>query len=138
MALSRRPILVWMIFLGYTAVSIAGIGLLFLLTSGLYDLPPEQRALLAGMGVFDRVAGYLLAGMTIVGVFLLFRLKRVAVSVLFITLALDAATKVITFYRFDLADYVAVEGLVGQLAGSVLFALVYLYARWLAKKGVLA
>lgn len=137
MALTRRPLLVWVIFLGYTVVSVAGIGLLLLLTSGLYDLAPEQRALLAGMSVFDRVAGYILASTTIIGVFLLFRLKRLAVPVLFLTLALDVAAKLVTFFRFDLADYVAVEGLVGQAAGSVLFALVCVYARRLAKKGVL-
>jgi len=134
----RRPILVWIIFIGYTVVSLANIGLMFLLTSGLYDLSLEQRRLLSGMSVFDRVIGYMLAAMLIVGAFLLFRLKKRAVSVLLLTLALDVAAKLVTIIRYDLAESVSTAGLAGPLVGSFILGLVCVYARTLDRRGLLS
>lgn len=133
----KRPFLVWIIFLGYVTISVANIGLMFLLTSGLYDLSPEQRALLAGMSVFDRIIGYILAAMLIVGAFLLFRLKKRAVPVLALTLVLDVAGKLMTIVNHHMADTVAPAALAGQFVGSFILLLVCVYARSLGRRGVL-
>ncbi len=134
----RRPLLVSLIFFVYLFISLAEIGLMFLITAGAFDLPPQTAAAIESMDMADRIAGYVIAALVVVGVFLLYRMKRRAVPVLLLALALDAAGKIAAWFRHGLDKAMDPSGLSASFAGTALFALVCLYAWRLGKKGRLA
>ena len=85
----RRPLPVWIIFLFYTISSVYSSLSVFLITSGAVDLPPEQQAYVAKFTTFDMVIGYVVSAITVVGAFLLFRLKKAAVRTLFLAFGVN-------------------------------------------------
>lgn len=134
---TRRPILVWIIFLFYLISSIQVIMGMFFIAAGGVDMPPEQQALLVRFTVFDRVIGYANAAVTLIGVSLLFMLRRQAVSVLAIAFALNLFSTAVVWYRFDIPANTSPKGILAQILGIVLFGAVVFYSWRLGKRGVL-
>ena len=134
----RRPLPVWIIFLFYSISSIYSILSVFLITSGAFDMTPEQQAYVARFTTFDMVIGYIVAAVTIIGAFLLFRLKKAAVPTLFLALGVNIFSSAIFYLKNDPTTVIDPSGLLYQAGGMVLFAVVCLYARHLARHGVLS
>ncbi|WP_428569287.1 MAG: hypothetical protein ACP59X_10860 [Solidesulfovibrio sp. DCME] len=134
----KRPILVWVIFLFYLVSSVQVIVGLFFVTAGGVEMAPEQQAYLAKFSVMDRVIGYINAGLTLVGVTLLFSLRRQAVNVLALAFACNLFSTALVWYKTDPAAVIAPAGLIAQALGIVLFGAVVFYAWRLSKRGVLA
>lgn len=133
----KRPILVWVIFLFYLVSSVQVIVAMFFVTAGGVDMAPEQMAYLARFGVMDRVIGYLNAAVTLVGVTLLFGLRKQAVNVLALAFALNLFSTSVVWVKTDPAALVSPTGLIAQGLGIGIFGLVVYYAWRLGKRGVL-
>jgi hypothetical protein len=133
----KRPILVWVIFLFYLMTSILQVMIMFFVTAGGVDMAPEQMAYLARFGVMDRVIGYLNAFVTLVGVTLLFGLRKQAVNVLALAFALNLFSTSVVWIKTDPMALVSPTGLIAQGLGIGIFGLVVYYAWRLSKRGVL-
>ncbi len=133
----KRPILVWIIFLFYLVSSVQVIVGLFFVTAGGVEMAPEQQAYLAKFTVMDRVIGYINAGLTLVGVTLLFSLRKQAVSVLAVAFACNLFSTAVVWVRTDPASVISPTGLIAQAVGIAIFGAVVYYAWRLGKRGVL-
>lgn len=133
----KRPILVWVIFLFYLVSSVQVIVGLFFVTAGGVEMTPEGQAYLAKFTVWDRVIGYVNAGLTLVGVALLFALRKQAVNVLALAFALNLFSTAVVWFRTDPASVIAPTGLIAQAVGIALFGAVVWYSWRLLKRGVL-
>ena len=133
----KRPILVWVIFLFYLVSSIQVIVGMFFVAAGGVDMAPAQQAYLAKFSVADRIIGYLNAAVTLVGVTLLFGLRRQAVNVLALAFALNLFSTAVVWLKTDPAAVIAPAGLVAQAVGIILFGAVVFYAWRLDKRGML-
>jgi hypothetical protein len=133
----KRPILVWVIFLFYLVSSVQVIVAMFFVTAGGVDMAPEQQAYLAQFNVMDRVIGYINATVTLIGVTLLFGLRKQAVNVLALAFALNLFSTTVVWIKTDPAALVTPTGLIAQGLGIVIFGLVVFYAWRLGKRGIL-
>jgi hypothetical protein len=133
----KRPILVWVIFLFYLVSSVQVIVAMFFVTAGGVDMAPEQQAYLARFSVMDRVIGYVNAGVTLVGVTMLFGLRKQAVNILALAFALNLFSTAVVWFKTDPASVVAPAGLAAQILGIVIFGLVVFYTWRLGKRGYL-
>ncbi|WP_029459876.1 hypothetical protein [Solidesulfovibrio alcoholivorans] len=133
----KRPILVWIIFLFYLVSSVQVIVGLFFVTAGGVEMAPEQQAYLAKFTVMDRVIGYINAGLTLVGVTLLFSLRKQAVSVLAAAFACNLFSTAVVWVRTDPASVISPTGLTAQAVGIAIFGAVVYYAWRLGKRGML-
>jgi hypothetical protein len=133
-----RPLPVWIIFLFYSISSIYSALSVFLITSGAFELTPEQQAYVATFTTFDMVIGYVVAAITVVGAFLLFRLKKAAVPALFLALGVNVFSSAVFYLKNDPSTVIDPSGLLYQFGGIALFAIVCFYARFLARHGVLS
>ncbi|MEF3696183.1 hypothetical protein [Desulfolutivibrio sp.] len=134
----RRPLPVWIVFLFYSLSSVYSIVSVFFITSGVFELNPEQQAYVARFKTFDMVIGYLVAAITLVGAFLLFRLKKAAVPTLFLALGVNVFSSAVFYLRNDPTTVIDPSGLLYQAGGMALFAIVCFYARHLGRHGVLS
>ena len=134
----KRPILVWIIFLFYLISSVQVIVAMFFISAGGVDMAPEQQAYLAKFSVMDRVIGYVNAGLTLIGVSMLFSLKKQAVNVLALAFALNLFSTAVVWIRTDPAAVTSVKGLLAQGLGIGMFGLVVWYSWRLLKRGTLA
>ncbi|MYL84450.1 hypothetical protein GTA51_15095 [Desulfovibrio aerotolerans] len=134
----KRPVLVWIIFLFYLVSSIWVIVAMFFVAAGGVDMAPEQQAYLAKFTVMDRVIGYANAGITLVGVTLLFSLHRQAVNVLGLAFALNLFSTAVVWIKTDPAAVTSPTGLAAQALGLGTFGLVVFYSWRLLKRGTLA
>jgi hypothetical protein len=135
---TRRPVLVWIIFLFYLISSVQVIVSMFFIAAGGEGLTPEQQALIAQFSLFDRVIGYVNAAVTLVGVTMLFALRRQAVSVLAVAFALNLFSTAVVWFKTDMAAHLATKGMLAQVLGIVIFGLVVFYAWRLDKRGFLS
>lgn len=133
----KRPILVWVIFLFYLISCVQVIVGLFFVTAGGVDMAPAQQAYLAKFTVMDRVIGYVNAGLTLIGVTLLFTLRKQAVNVLALAFALNMFSTAVVWFKTDPASVTSPAGLVAQALGIALFGAVVFYAWRLGKRGML-
>ena len=134
----KRPILVWIIFLFYLISSVQVIVAMFFISAGGVDMAPEQQAYLAKFTALDRVMGYANAGLSLVGVTLLFSLRRQAVNVLALAFALNLFSTAVVWFKTDPAAVTSPTGLMAQALGIAMFGLVVFYAWRLNKRGMLA
>ena len=134
----KRPVLVWIIFLFYLVSSVWVIMAMFFVAAGGVDMAPEQQAYLEKFSVMDRVIGYANAGITLVGVTLLFSLRRQAVNVLALAFALNVFSTTVVWFKTDQGAVTTPIGLLAQALGIGVFGLVVFYAWRLNKRGVLA
>ena len=133
----KRPILVWIIFLFYLISSVQVIVAMFFISAGGVDMAPEQQAYLAKFTALDRVMGYANAGLSLIGVSLLFSLRRQAVNVLALAFALNLFSTAVVWFRTDPAAVTSPTGLLAQALGIAMFGLVVFYAWRLNKRGML-
>jgi hypothetical protein len=110
---------------------------MFFIAAGGVDMAPAQQALLARFTVFDRVIGYANAAVTLIGVSLLFVLRRQAVTVLAVAFALNLFSTAVVWYRFDIPSNTSLKGILAQTLGIVIFGAVVFYAWRLDRRGVL-
>ncbi|OLN28651.1 hypothetical protein DVDV_1526 [Desulfovibrio sp. DV] len=134
----KRPILVWIIFLFYLISSVQVIVAMFFISAGGVDMAPEQQAYLARFTALDRVMGYANAGLSLIGVSLLFSLRRQAVNVLALAFALNLFSTAVVWFKTDPAAVTSPTGLMAQALGIAMFGLVVFYAWRLNKRGLLA
>jgi hypothetical protein len=134
----RRPILVWIIFLFYLVSCVQVIVAMFFVAAGGVDMAPEQQAYLAKFTAMDRVIGYANAGLTLVGVSLLFSLRRQAVNVLALAFALNLFSTAVVWVKTDPAAVTTPAGLLTQALGIGMLGLVVFYSWRLNKRGLLA
>ena len=134
----KRPVLVWIIFIFYLISSVQVIVAMFFVAAGGVDMAPEQQAYLAKFTVMDRVIGYVNAGLSLVGVSLLFSLRKQAVNVLALAFSLNLFSTAVVWLRTDPAAVTSVQGLIGQGLGIAMFGLLVFYAWRLNKRGLLA
>ena len=134
----KRPILVWIIFLFYLISSVQVIVAMFFISAGGVDMAPEQQAYLARFTALDRVMGYANAGLSLIGVSLLFSLRRQAVNVLALAFALNLFSTAVVWFKTDPAAVTSPTGLMAQALGIAMFGLVVFYAWRLNKRGMLA
>ncbi len=85
----------------------------------------------------DRVIGYANAGITLVGVTLLFSLRRQAVNVLGLAFALNLFSTAVVWIKTDPVAVTSPTGLLAQALGLGTFGLVVFYAWRLNKRGTL-
>jgi hypothetical protein len=135
--INKRPLPVWIIFILYSLTSLYSMLSVFLITSGVFPLSPEQQAYINRFTSFDMIIGYMVAAITFIGVFLLFRLKRAAVTVLFLAFGLDVFSSGMFYLKHDPSMVVEASGFLLQAGGIALFFVVCLYARHLARSRVL-
>ena len=133
----KRPALVWIIFFFYLISCVQVIVAMFFVAAGGVDMAPEQQAYLAKFTVMDRVIGYANAGITLVGVTLLFSLRRQAVNVLGLAFALNLFSTAVVWIKTDPAAVTSPTGLLAQALGLGTFGLVVFYAWRLNKRGTL-
>ncbi|NMC48014.1 MAG: hypothetical protein GYA47_01080 [Desulfovibrio sp.] len=136
--IKNRPLPVWVIFILYSLTSLYSILSVFLITSGVFPLSPEQQAYINRFTSFDMIIGYLVAATTFIGVFLLFRLRRAAVTVLFLAFGLDVFSSGMFYLKNDPSMVIEASGYLLQASGIALFFVVCLYARHLARNHVLS
>lgn len=134
----KRPVLVWIIFLFYLISCVQVIVAMFFVAAGGVEMAPEQQAYLAKFTVMDRVIGYANAGLTLIGVTLLFSLRRQAVNVLALAFALNLFSTAVVWIRTDPAAVTTPTGLAAQALGLGMLGLVVFYASRLSKRGTLA
>lgn len=134
----KRPVLVWIIFLFYLVSCIWVIVGMFFVAAGGVEMAPEQQAYLAKFTVLDRVIGYANASLTLVGVTLLFSLRKQAVNVLGLAFALNLFSTAVVWIRTDPAAVTTPIGLAAQALGLGMLGLVVFYASRLNKRGTLA
>ena len=133
----KRPVLVWIIFLFYLISCVQVIVAMFFVAAGGVEMAPEQQAYLAKFTVMDRVIGYANAGITLVGVTLLFSLRRQAVNVLGLAFALNLFSTAVVWIKTDPVAVTSPTGLLAQALGLGTFGLVVFYAWRLNKRGTL-
>ncbi|KHK02768.1 hypothetical protein [Desulfovibrio sp. TomC] len=134
----KRPILVWIIFLFYLISCVQVIVAMFFVSAGGVDMAPEQQAYLAKFTAMDRVIGYANAGITLVGVTLLFSLRKQAVNVLALAFALNLFSTAVVWFKTDPAAVTSPTGLLAQALGIGMLGLVVFYSWRLNKRGLLA
>ena len=133
----RRPLLVWIIFLFYLVSSVQVIVGMFFVAAGGVNMAPEQQAYLEQFSVMDRVIGYINPAVTLVGVTLLFGLRKQAVNVLALAFALNLFSTAVVWIKTDPMAGIAPAGLMAQVFGITLFGAVVFYAWRLGKRGLL-
>lgn len=135
---TRRPFLVWIIFFFYLVSSVQVVMSMFFIAAGGEGLSPEQQAVIAQFSMFDRIIGYVNAAVTLVGVTLLLKLRRQAVSVLAVAFALNIFSTAVVWFKTDLAARLSDKGLLAQALGIAIFGMVVFYAWRLDRRGVLS
>ena len=135
--MSKRPKLVWVVFLfnvlsvGYTALSF------FLIFSGAISVPPEQAAYFGNLSAFDWVITALTGLLNVAGAVAIFRLRKIAFHLFataFVLVILQTLVHTIT------TNFVAAlggPGVVGALIGYGISLAVCIYAWKLKARGVL-
>jgi len=133
----RRPLGVWVIFV-YYMLSSGFMLLLFVLTfSGIVALPAEHESYMDSLSAVDWFVSFAIGGLHIIAVVCLFLLRRVAVMFFLAALVLNVVSTLIYILQTDWLEAVGAAGLPGMFLGWLIMIVVILYARTLAKKGVL-
>jgi hypothetical protein len=133
----RRPILVWVIaaFIFLSAAwSIAGVWLLFSVEDA-SEMGEEAIRMREAIGPIDIAIMGLLVVLNLVGAVALFRLKRAAVTIFGIVVALTLLNQLWLFLARP--EIVAAQGPITGIVGVVLPLVFFMYASRLARRGVL-
>jgi hypothetical protein len=85
----RRPLVLWLILVYYVATAISTIILFALLRPGVLPLDAQDTALLATISAPDYAVTATASAVVVLGAVLLFALKKAALPVLYISLALS-------------------------------------------------
>jgi hypothetical protein len=113
----RRPFAVWLIFLFYllaSAWTALGLALIYM---GMIPLNESQRTYFANLTIFDHATTAILAAINIAAVIFLFRLRKTAIPLMAVALALNSALTVRTVLNSNWTTAIGGPGLVGASAG---------------------
>jgi len=134
---SRRPIWVWVIFVfyllsaGFTLLSFA------VLFSGAVKPDAAQEAYFASLTSVDWFLTLSIGVTSIAGAIALFLLRRLAVILFSVSLALNFGLTAFQIMRTNWIEAIGGPGLFGILVAWLILVAVILYARHLSKRGVL-
>ena len=134
----KRPIWAWIISIfyllsaGYTLLSF------FLIFSGIISVNEAQQVYFASLGIIDWLSTLLIAVFGLAAAISLFLMRRVSVILFSIALGLNIVFTIIQALRTNWAEALGGPGLIGTLIGWVIIVVIILYARNLAKKGILS
>ena len=138
----RRPSGVWIVSLiyvlsaGWTLLSFA------LIFSGAIKINAAQEAYFASLSGMDWFFSLAIAVISLSGAVSLFLLRRVAVLLFSVALGLNLALTAFLAMRMKMRmewiEAFGVSGLTGVLLGLLILLVVIMYARGLAKKGLLS
>lgn len=134
----RRPIWVWVITVfyllsaGFTLLSFVWINI------GAAKLDAAQEAYFASLTSVDWFFTLSIGVVTIAGAISLFQLRRLAVTLFSISLALNLAFTAFHIMRTNWIEVLGGPGLFGMLIAWLILISVILYARRLTKRGVLS
>lgn len=138
MAPRRRPTGVWVVTAfylfsaGWTLLSLA------LVASGAIVLTPAMKTYYASLTPFDWVFTLAISVTGVSGAIAFFRLRKVAVSLFQLALVLNVTFTIFHLTRSNWIEATGPSGIVGLLLAWAIHIAVILYARRLAKRGVLA
>jgi len=134
MSPSGRPLLVWLIAGLYVFVTVSTLFGLFMIYSGRVPLDDAERAYFASRTIFDNVVTVIAGAINLVAVVFLFRLRKTAVPLFVVGLALNVALKV-----RDIAttNWLQRPGSTTGLLGLGVASMVLLYSIWLKRTKVL-
>jgi nitrate reductase gamma subunit len=136
-AQAKRPKMVWVISAWYIlSVSVMMISHLTIL-AGLVPVRDEQRSYFESLTVLDHLITFLCGSLTLAAAVSLFFLRRLAVKLFAISLALSIAFSLFLTLRRELFGAVGGSGLFGAIIGWLIMGAVCLYAWGLEKKGIL-
>ncbi len=133
----KRPRWVWVIFCFYLFSAAWVLLSFFLVYWGVVPLNPAQQAYLANLGILDFVATVGLTLLSFTAAVFLFCLQRTAVDLFAIALAYNLAFSLIHLLTTHWAQAFGGSGIVGASFGWCIPVAVLLYARRLAREGVL-
>lgn len=133
----RRPIGVWIIF-GFYLLS-AGFSLLStaLVFSGVIPVTPSQSAHLSSLSAIDWICSIGIGVVSLSAALSLFLLRRISVGLFTAALALNLTYTAIQILTTNWLEAIGGPGFLGMLIGWTILVFVILYARKLAKRGVL-
>ena len=136
-AQAKRPKMVWVISAWYIlSVSVMMISHLTIL-AGFVPVRDEQRSYFESLTVLDHLITFLCGSLTLAAAVSLFFLRRLAVKLFAISLALSIAFSLFLTLRRELFGAVGGSGLFGAIIGWLIMGAVCLYAWKLEKKGIL-
>lgn len=133
-----RPLGVWaiaafyLLSAGWTLLSFV------MVLSGAVPLTPADEAYVTSLGVLDYLGSLGVGAITCAGAVLFFALRKAAVMLFSIGLALNVAVSLVHAATTDFLAVMSGPGLLGMLIGWALMAGVVLYARSLQRQGILA
>jgi hypothetical protein len=137
MAKPERPKMVWVISAWYfVSVSVMMLSHLLIL-GGFFSVREEQRSYFESMTALDHLITFLCGSLTLAAAVSLFLLRRLAVKLFAISLALSIAFSLFLTLRRELFGAVGGSGLFGATIGWLIMGAVCLYAWRLEKKGTL-
>ncbi|MBI4524440.1 MAG: hypothetical protein HY695_11600 [Deltaproteobacteria bacterium] len=133
-----RPVGVWVVCVfyvlsaGWTLLSLA------LIFTGAMKMNAAQQAYFGSLTSADWFFSFSISVLSFAGAVSLFLLRRVAVALFAVAFGLNIALTLFHTVRTNWTEAVGGPGIVGIVLGWVVLIAVILYARSLAKKGVLA
>lgn len=127
--------LVWLIAGLYVFVTVSTLLGLFMIYSGRVPLDDAEQAYFASRTIFDNVITVIAGAINIVAVVFLFRLRKTAVPLFVVGLALNVALRV-----RDIAttNWLQLPGSTTGLVGLGVASMVLLYSIWLKRTKVLS
>ena len=134
----RRPRGVWIIS-GFYLLSVGWTLLSFALTySGAIRINAAQRAYFANLGILDYLSTILVSLLTLTATVLLFRLRKMAVLLFGVALALNIAIALLQAFTTNLTQALGGSGLLGMVFAWIILGAVVVYARKLDQSGLLS
>lgn len=134
----RRPFGVWVVSAFYvlsTGWTLLSFALIF---DGTIKISPAQEAYFASLTGLDWFFSLAIGAIGFSAAVCLFLLRRVAVALFSAALVLNLAFTALHVMRTSWSEAIGGAGLVGALIGWLILVAVILYARRLAKQGVLS
>ena len=133
----RRPVWVWVISAFYLLSTGWTLLSFVLISSGAIQLNPAQEAYFASLTSVDWFFALSIGIIGLTGAIALFLLRRLAVVLFSLALALNLLLTAFQTMRTNWTEALGGSGLFGVLLGWGILVVVILYTRGLAKKGVL-
>jgi len=131
----RRPIGVWIISVWHLLLVGVTLLLIALVFSGTVKITAAQKAYYASL--YDWFAGLAIGFIGLGAVVALFLLRRIAVTLFSVALVLKITLSAVQILRTNFMETVSGAALWGDVFGYLILIAVIVYARKLAKNGVL-
>lgn len=134
----RRPKGVWVILVFYVLSAGWTLFSLALIFGGAITITPAQEAYFVSLSAVDRFFSAAIGVIGLTAAVCLFLLRRVAVVMFSVALALNVAFTAVHAMRTNWTEALGGAGLIGALIGWLILIAVIVYARGLVRRGVLS